>query len=571
MKKNKKKFLDRLDSIKIGRPQSLLVFETTGFTLYGTFFSAGLSASLTQEAAGKSAALDFEIAVAEVLTQLREQTKKKLPKTALIITPSAASGLLYLPVNPEEPRPKEQMNELVRWEIEPLFARQNGIWFLGALLMGRGYINGKQREEIAAGAGPHVRFGNEACERGFVSREQIDECLSLQEKLVLFDDDLVSNWVPQFSESEEEGMFTWYGVGFGDAMRRQWVKGFRQAGISLRWVYPQIGLASGSIPTGEREWMLVEIRQEQFAVLRGQAGSLSSLRVEPWQDGQIDLDHIAKLCQEELRPDIEDIYLSVSDDFFEEIAAGLGQSLNRAISAVPLSSEKFEHAGIPGQIMASMAGAAAHALGQSAFDVQPRIMAQPPKPPVWKRKELLLPAAVAAVFLVIIGFDASMRYRTWQNGQKLLKLDVEFNQKVLLKNQTEKMAYEVDALQNRLAEKEQLLKKQQAKYSLMKDGIIDRITLVPGLLRAISTAMGDEVLIDTVKEAEDRSGILLKGLTLTDTDGQIFVNRLNIQLKAWNYKVAGVNLNRGKGRVDINGYVLQIKLVPTVEEFEEKG
>ena len=563
--KTKKKFLARLDSIQLGKPQSLLVFETTGFTLYGALFRSGFSASTTPEAVASSRAIDFATAVAEILEQLGEQSKKKLPKTAVLITPSAASGLIFLPVNPEEPQPRAQMNELVRWEIEPMFARQNGIWFIGALLMGREYITADERKEIAAGAGPDIRFGNEACDLGYATREQVDECLKLQESLALFDDDVASDWVPQSGAGEQgddDGMFTWYGIGLGESMRKQWVKAFDRQKISLDWVYPQFGLVANTIPDSEREWMLVDIRQEQFAVLRGQAGKLSSMRVESWQDGQVSGESIAELCREEIRSDIQEIYLLSDDRVYEDISAMLGKVLRRDISRISLPEMVVKTESIPGQVLLSVMGAASHALGHSSLNSIPRVGAKPPPPPLWKRKDLYAPVAMALLVMVIICFDLSLRYRTSQNELALEQLDEEYGQKLILKKQTESTASEVRGLQERLAEKHAAIEELEHKKHIMKDVILHRVLLVPALLRAISSAMGNEVLIDSIEEDKGRRAILLTGLALTDSDGQAFANRLNNNLQALNYKVEDVKLYRGLGRLDITGYTLEIIVTP---------
>jgi len=572
-RKNKKKFFARLDAIKLGRPQNLLVFETTGFTLYGALIRSGLSASATPEAMGSSKAVDFSTAIAEVLEQLRTKSKKKLPKTAVLITPSAASGLLFLPVDPEKPQPRAQMGELVRWEIEPMFARQNGIWFIGALLMGRGYITAGQRREIAAGAGPNVRFGAEACQLGYASQEQVDECLNLQENLALFDDDVNSDWVPQTGTEEEgeDGMFTWYGIGFGEAMRKQWVKAFQQHALSLDWIYPQIGLALASIPGSEREWMLVDVRQEQFAVLRGKAGQLSSMRVESLQDGQLDGDSITELCREEIRPDIQDVYLCSDEKAYKPLAAQLSQTLRREIARFSLPEMAADVKTMPKQVLLSVIGAASHALGHTSVNSLPRVIARPPLPPLWKRRELYAPVALVLLVITIICFDVSMRYRTWQNELALAQLDAEYEQKMHIKKQVESTTGEVTAMQREIAAKQTLLAQLEQRKHLLKDVILNRVTLVPGLLRAVSSAMGSEVLIDSIEEEKDRTSFLLTGVALSDTKGQLFVNRLNANLKPWKYKVADVKFHLGRGRREISGYTLEILLTPIKPLPEDRG
>ena len=138
-----------IDSIKLKRPGRVLVFETTGFELYGRIATAGLTPKYKLGDPVVSRAADFSKAVKEVKDQLKTQTRI-LPKTAVLTTPCASGDLLSLPVDPKKPRPRLQMAEMVRWELEELFVKLGDIWSLGAMLQGRGYITRDQRLEVKA-------------------------------------------------------------------------------------------------------------------------------------------------------------------------------------------------------------------------------------------------------------------------------------------------------------------------------------------------------------------------------------------------------------------------------------
>ncbi|MCG8428270.1 MAG: hypothetical protein MI754_13025 [Chromatiales bacterium] len=578
----KSNFLARLSNIKMGAPGSQLVFETDGFTLFGALAHAGV-ASLELEAVAASGAVEFSTAVGEVLTQLKAQTKKKLPKKAVLVTPSAIITLLELPVDPAKPRTKAQMSELVRWELEPLFAQQNEIWSIGALLMGRGYLSAEQRRAIVAEmelrAGPGsgrstVRFGEVALDLGYINREQIDECLALQEKLVLFDDEVISGWAPQQVQSDEEReQFYWLAAGVGDGMRKQWVNAFRKHGIFLRWIYPQLGSAFGMLDSaGDRDHMLVDIRQEQFAVLRGRPGSLVALRIEACRDGQASPDDCSGLCHEQMRPDIETVHLAVADALYEQVSQGLSRRLERDVSQVPVPEKRAEPANaFPQSVLASLAGAAAHTLGHVHTHALPRVEAQPPKPPVWKRKELWPYAAAAVVLMGTVGFDLHIRYKVWQNEQRLAQLDAEYEEKLQVKKQAESTASEVKILETKLAEKQSQVERLHQTLYVLDEVILQRQDLVPGILRAISEAVGDEILLDIVEEAENQAGFHLVGWALTDTGGQLFLNRLNKTLSRWNYRVSDTQVRSGRGRLAAQGYNLEVWLTPVSSVEGEDG
>ena len=570
----KKSLFARLNSIQVGVTGSQLLFETDGFTLYGVLAHAGVSA-LEFQAVGCSRALEFAAAVGEVLTQLRRQAGRRLPKKAVLITHSAIIALLDLPVDPAKPRPRAQMSELVRWELEPLFAQQNEIWSIGALLMGRGYLDAAQRREIAAemalrggpGSGrATVRFGEVALDLGYITREQIDECLALQERLVLFDDEVISGWVPQIlRDGEERESHPWLAAGVGEAMRRQWVQAFRKHGLFLQWIYPQLGTSFGAVEreAGAREAMLVEIRTEQFAVVRGTPGQLAALRVAACRDGMAQADECAGLCHEQMRPDIERVSLAVADELREQVTAGLEQRLQRPIQPVPLPRQPSDQTSAPPyHILASLAGVAAHALARVDARVLPRIEAQPPRPPLWKRRELWPYAAAAGLLLALAGVESYHRYLIWHNGRELARLDTEYEEKLELKKQADSSASEARVLEAQLVEKQATLESSRARRRLLEEVIIRRRTLVPGLLRTIGEAVGDEVLLDLLEENQRQSGFHLTGWALTDTAGQLFINRLNRALAEWNYRVADSQVRSGRGRLAAQGYSLEIWLAP---------
>ncbi len=580
MMTEKKTIFERLNGVKVGAPGSLLVFETTGFALYGALAHAGIS-SMEFEAVGVSQALEFASAVGEVLEQIRTQTKKRLPKKAVLITASAISALLELPVNPEKPRSTPQMSELVRWELESLFGQQSEIWSIGALLMGRGYINAEQRREIQAELAMRnesgterakARFGELAQDLGYATREQIDACLALQEKLVLFDDEVVSGWAAQGQlEEEQTEHFPWLAVGIGDATRKQWAKAFRKQGIFLAWIYPHLGAGLGLVAE-EREQMLVDIRQEQFAVLRGRPGSLASLRIESCQEGLANPDECAGLCHEQMRPDINRLYLSTQAALFGQISTGLGQRLQREVSALPLPTLlSAVESLIPPQLLTSMAGVAAHSLGQIGRPVLARVEAQPPKPPIWKNQGVWPYAAALVLLMGIIGYDLSLRYQTWQQQETLAALDAEYSERMQIKQQMESAANEVTVLRGQLQLKERELKKKRQELHVFEDVLLKRQESVPGLLRAVADSIGDEVMLDQLEEKEKQAGFFLKGWALSETSAQLFLNRLNKNLERWQYRIVGPQFHRGQGRLKLEGYTLETWLLPITPAEEKKG
>ncbi len=337
--------LTALNNIQIGKPQSLLVLHHDGFSLTGAVVHAGLGA-LHIQARGRSVAIELPSAVAEVVAQIKESGLAKLPKKAVLISVSAISALLELPVDPQKPRPDAQMHELVRWELESLFANHNQRWCIGALLMGRGHLTAAQREQVVEGvlagnaASNHrltVRFGEEAQRLGFVNREQIDVCLALQEKLVQFDDETQCGWTAQqavddFDEDVDEQLprYPWLVCGIAQGQRKAWVRACDRNKLFLSAIYPALGAGFQNLPDA-REQLFVHVQQEEFVVMRGSPGALRSYRVELSKNGLADPVQVVDLCFEEMRPDITHIYLNYSGAGSTLLQEQLAERLEREV------------------------------------------------------------------------------------------------------------------------------------------------------------------------------------------------------------------------------------------------
>jgi len=555
----------RKKGLKITIPGRLLVFESTGFALYGALAGRGLRSEFAVSEPVVSTAPDFVVAVGEVLALLRRKAGKRLPKKAVLVTPSAAAQLLHLPVDPEKPRTHAQMSEMVRWELEEFFVHQNDIWSQGSLLLGRGYISAQQRREAEGGEGATPRPRSAAgVYSGIVAREQLDECLDLLEKLTAADDDLVTGWSSQAGK-EEEGPFTWWGAGIGGEVRARWADAFYRHGLSLAWIYPQLGTAVSHLASETGGWMLVEVRQEQFGLFQGRGGLLTSLALKRCPFGLADPAMVAEAAHGTLLPDTEKVFLSAPTALAAPILAALGLRLDR--EAATLTGAGNPAGGIcPPQALLSLQGAARHALGLCPPHVLVRIQAQTPPPPLWKNRATYPWLGIGILLVAIIGNEWYLSFRTEKNTRELFREIGREKHQTQLRNEAQKTHNEAQRLQKELKEKEDELKEQERLRNILDNVIRYRQDLVPGILQALGQAVNDEVVLDLVEERDDGQGFYLEGWAIKDTAGQLFVSRLNETLAPWRYKVGEIQLVRGKGRLKIDGSVLKIWLVKTAEE-----
>ena len=186
----------------------VLALAHDGFSLHGALVTRqGKGMTVTDVTVSR--AVSFAAALGEVVEGLNRMPGGGRSRRAVLATVSAVPALLDLPVEADIPKPARDMLGMVRWEMEPLMAEQIGLWSLGALLQGRGYLDHASRAAVAEecvrrqreagvqgvrGSPPPVRFGETALALGRVRREQVEECLALQTQLQSIDDQVLCAW-----------------------------------------------------------------------------------------------------------------------------------------------------------------------------------------------------------------------------------------------------------------------------------------------------------------------------------------------------------------------------------------
>jgi hypothetical protein len=554
---------------KLSKPGRVLVLESTGSLLYGAVASCTTSSAFALGAVVLSTATDRTAAVGEVLAQLKGQSQKRLPATAVLVSSSAAGALLSLPIDPKKPRPAAQMAEMVRWELEELSVQQNELWTLGALLMGRGDLSHAQRRELEGRA----RDGNQrlsaAVYQGAVDAGCLEECLLLQEQLLGDDEELATGWFGQAAGEEEEDGFSWLVSGVGSGQCASWVKACKKHNVFLARVYPRL---AACLPLFEpaAEWLLADVAPEQWGVWRGQGPRIDAVLSKPCAFGRADVSELIETVGDLLRPECNRLHLCAPGDQWPELAAALEQAHGRrGLRIFPPEGDSP----LPqdGERLAVLSGAARHHLGLNGkgLPLAP-ITAQPPAPPLWKRRELWPWVGIALIVVGLGSYDTYMRLQTARNKAELSRLDIEYERKMQVKRQAEALAAEAKTLQGQLSVKEQELREAEKQRSILDGVIRKRQDLVPGLLQVLGEATGELVMLDLLEESADRAGIYLLGWALTDTEGQKFANTLNEQLTPWKYRVKDVKLTRGKGRLGIDGYQLNIWLAQAGSVVDRK-
>lgn len=550
------------NKFRLTRPGSILVFETSGCALYGTVVSGGATGTIGHGPVGTSRATDCDQAIEEVVAQLQAGGKGRLPKNAILITPAASGELLELPVDPKNRKAAKNVGEMARWEMEEHFLALGDVWTLGALLMGCGYIDAAQRREVETGSGGRGLALNGAYS-DLVGRERVGECMEFLEKLLGEEGELLSGVVPQPDEDQLD-RFTWWGAGINEGICRRWVEACRHRNIHLSWIYPQLGASLPLIDERKTSWLLADVRQEQVALFQFRLGRLETVAFRSTDYGEMGGETLFQAIRAILHQDTRTVYLSAPEEQASNLAKELRSRLQQ--QEVVLLSERYgvaDPTSCPVEIHLSMLGCGRHALRHVRQNYAVRIPAQKPKPPLWKNRDLYPWLGIALIVGSVVSVDITLHKRAAAMEWELELAEIEYRKQMDIKQEAQKIAGELKALEDRLAAKEAELKEEEHLHYILNEVIRYRQELAPAILGVIGKSINEEVVLDLLEEDADRVGFYIEGWALHDTQGQVFVNTLGSGLAPLKYKVEEVKVEKGTGRYGLDGFHMKIWLRKT--------
>lgn len=553
--------LNALGGLSLGPSYALIAFQAGSFGLRGALIRNTRHYSVPAVVA-ESRNVDFTRAIAEVLEQLKQQ-QKRLPQRAILITPSVVSALVDLPVSPLRPRSDEQMQELIRWELEGAITQQNKQWLIGSMLVERGYLSPTQRDELVTelqlrqsqgGESAMIRFGDLAVQMKYISYAQLEECFALQGKLVALDDDLVYGWQAEESrleqtlsdeallstEEDNNSAHKWLVSGMSKAVRHRWVGAFNLNGLKIEAFYPSVGASFASLSqrSNDQEQWLIELHQEQLACISGHAGGVTEIQVAERLSGEIDAHQINQLTGV-LPADLKQLFINhqgqLDDSQLLEISQILGVNLQSLTLDVPdlTTPDDLSH-----DALLSLSGAADHFLLHVSRARLSWIAARDAEPPLWKK--LLQPKALklgiaATVVLALSGFMVWMHVNMWQQEQRLAELSARFEKESAMKQQFGSIISQQSGLKQQITLAQQEVSQNSALLSELSHTIPQQQLTVPVLLKAVSISIPAGVKLLSVQRKADK--VQISAEAGGDSQGQSFTHNLNQLLTPMNLQV----------------------------------
>jgi hypothetical protein len=561
------------------RPKRILVIASDGCHATGAVIGSVDGTRLEIEALATSRALKFEAVAEELVAGLKAQVSS-VPKQAILLTASLFPAVLELPVAASKPLPAGQMLEMIRWELEPLSAQQNALWSIGGLLFGRGYLADAQRQALVeahqamrtaaraqGGRSATVRFGELAIEKGFVSREQVEECLALQEELRMSDADLLIGWHPDaVGSGRDAGQSAWLCAGIGPTVKIRWVDALERQGLHVRWIYP---LAGASAPWSALSHLpaALELHPLLGVCYRQQDGVLAGLSYRQFTATALSASEALALAGPLLRPDDRRLGVYPGRDWEPLLAGTLASELKRDIALLdkngaltwPANSET------PAAMLAALAGGAAHALGLAPSASAVRLPGSKPPPPLYQRP-MAWAGAAAILFLAALG--------GFELNHHLTQRALTARQQALYERQTTLEAAKNEIERSARAEKEarKALETTQTELDnvglrkqLYERALSQRGRFVESLMDALIDRVNDELLLESVTETGWQR-VEVQGFALNAEAVYRYARALAETLGAFGVKLGNLDTGETQGPLELMGYRFSFALLPDGKE-----
>lgn len=564
------KLNDLARSLPFGRPSSILVCETDGFHLRGAVIAReGSTLSVTYAAASQQ--MEFTAAVNELLSLLKQQGWQG--KQSILLTPAVFSTLVELPVSPKEPRPPLQMQEMIRWELEPMLLQHNMLSSVGQILQKLGYLNEFQIQEILErqqnqhkdsqnshiGSYAFKRYCELAIDMGYITQAQRDECLAKHAWLRSDDEDFLCGWRPLLRKEADpeddvlgDASYTWLASGANKGLVQQWEAAFAAGNVILEAVYPYLGCAA-SLVEGQQNSIVLECNDGMIGGIRLEEGVVTGIRIQPRNQEEL-LNSAVEAYHALTPPEPQQIWLAAGVQDGKRFMADLEALLNHQVQVITEHGMDFS---------AGMMGAARDYFRMSGAGNCCGIAARGPKPPAFKRVEVRAIAAGLAIVGLIAALETSLLVRKSladQEHERVAAVKKQFDAAV---KQVQDRVDAVKKVQDEIKAKQEELDALHARIDFFAAELPNRTVLIQTILEELAGKTGEDVLIQTIEETPSL-GFRVAGWALTENAAQQFIQAFKAAMEPWGADVNDPIVRSQSGPLGLLGYAIHFRLVQAV-------
>lgn len=510
-----------------------------------------------------SDAADYPSALADIVRKAKLKGWKG--KHAVMLTPSAITSPILLPIPHKHKVPVLQFEEAVRWELDPLMQQQRQCLLLGQILVA---IRGITPEQLAKVVDEQAnmdrsknrevvykRLGELAIERGFLTPNRLEQAIARQHWFTDDDDEIKCDWHPIKATTElDQGSFPWLGSAITKAVLRKWQAAFAQLGIKLEACYPLVGTALGSAElvsqakaTGkDHHEVLLELHANQVGASVLVNGVVSQLQSAGCHNGNR-LMQITELYHRLGEPVWQHVRMLDTVSKSEQEGAILQEDIAQLINhAVEPIKQPNRSCGL------NMMGAAAHAAGLvRARNVQ-GISVHDPLPPLMQRFEvraiLTMAAFIGLLMLIELGMLGKQLWIDYQ--QHVIKEDLALVEKT--RKEIQDNINRVNALKDKLKALEGQKKSLSRIQELYGEKLPMRNEQLQSFLKAFEKSVDDGVVIDKVTENGMR-GYTVSAWALEETSAQNFIKRFQLNINPLGYRLKDITVSQQTGRLGMVG------------------
>lgn len=578
--------------IPFGTSSELLVCETDGFSLRAAVIKkSGNQTSVLQTAFSPLA--DMTEALKEVSEQLKANGWKG--GKAILLSPAVLSTLVELPVNPKKPRPIQQMQELIRWEVEPLLMQHTTRWTVGHLLVGQGYMTAEQAQTVmdmqqgkASPTGELQtvdklsirRFGELAEELGYIRSSQLKACLSGQEWLKNEDEAIACGWSAQAEVDDVPGTFGWLVSCVSQGLLTRWETAFKAFNIKLQAMYPLTGTSS-SLHNGDNDSAVI-IESHKGMAFVSQFAQNKLIAQYPYVNPQQNdiarcLEGFHSLNTASTTP----VLLASWSNNTSELCSELNAALERSVT--PLSLLHQEH------VSAGMLGAAAHAFNNGSSSLVADVRTGGPLPPPMQRPSTRATLLAASLIGIIIIAESSMLISKNQILAEKQQIDSQWKIISDANKQIKKQKAEIEKRKAEIVKQQQEQVRMQALIDFYGNDIPERVALVQSILGILQNTVNEEVIINSIDEFGKRATIRkqptqphnsdlqveienfnLEAWAISETSAQSFIQDLKIALEPWGLEVRAPQVIARIGPLNLSGFGVALRIVKLQTPTEVK-
>ncbi|MCX4189163.1 hypothetical protein [Methylophaga sp. OBS3] len=564
------------------RNKQLMVCEWDTHRISGTVFNRK-GKTIGVVASAESDLIDPSDAFADVVHNLRQNGWEG--RQVVVLTPSAMSTVVELPVSPKKPKPIPQMHELVRWEVEPLLMQHQSQWTLGQLMEARGLLTSEQVSEIQnaqkkaaqaiGGVRPDrnslKRFGDLAFDMGYVTQEQVQSLFVLQEWLRGEEDVVQCGWSAQGEVDDAPGVWNWLVTATYASSIQRWESLLASHHLSLIGLMPLTGNSVGLMRNNDKASLLIDVTAPITSVTKiNKQHKVESVRYFINRSASM-LEACLEVYHAENTHQHPAINLAASASQSSELATTFSAAIGHDVNLVP--DQNIE------QISPGALAAAHHVFKLKHGGRVSLIRPNGPLPPTWHRQEVQF-ASVLAGFLLIV-FVAETVMFIDHRQVSIQKAEIDARAKVLdeaiARIKAQRAA--IDVRKAKLAATQESQTRMEARLRFFGEQLPDRRLIVQAILGVLQNTVNEQIIVNRIDEMGRRVGIQpaapqpnrpgmveldnfnVDAWAVTESAAQEFVQNMKLAVAQWSMDVRDIQVMEKIGPMNMAGFSVSMSLI----------